>query len=235
MPGDRMAGCGAGTRRPAERRWPGVKELLALDRCPWRPQSPAAHEPPPMASLLARIATTARERWMRKRKIHRSARTAVHIDQGGARLDQGGAHQGGGRPGSGYSARGNLTPGSQPHESQCDLALQIVVDEADRAGASCCRARPRGPSRRRCRRGVLRHAGACHVHPRRVDAGPALPDRIAASGVVVSVTTDSISIGHALSSAVAQRMAAAILASHGRMFRAGATMVPGTDAGVSPG
>jgi len=68
-----------------------------------------------------------------------------------------------------------------------------------------------------------------------VDAGPALPDRIAASGVVVSVTTDSISIGHALSPAVAQRVAAAILASHGRMFRAGATMVPGTDAGVSPG
>ena len=28
---------------------------------------------------------------------------------------------------------------------------------------------------------------------------------------------------------------AAILANHGRMFRAGATMVPGTDAGVSPG
>ena len=28
---------------------------------------------------------------------------------------------------------------------------------------------------------------------------------------------------------------AAIVANHGRMFRAGATMVPGTDAGVSPG
>jgi hypothetical protein len=66
-----------------------------------------------------------------------------------------------------------------------------------------------------------------------VDAGPALPDRIAASGVVVSVTTGSIPAGHAPPPAIAQRMAAAILASHGRMFRAGATMVPGTDAGVS--
>lgn len=34
--------------------------------------------------------------------------------------------------------------------------------------------------------------------------------------------------------AIAQRMAA-IVANHGRMFRAGATIVPGTDAGVSPG
>jgi imidazolonepropionase-like amidohydrolase len=31
------------------------------------------------------------------------------------------------------------------------------------------------------------------------------------------------------------RRQAAILANHGRMLRAGATMVPGTDAGVSPG
>jgi imidazolonepropionase-like amidohydrolase len=40
--------------------------------------------------------------------------------------------------------------------------------------------------------------------------------------------------GFAPHPAIAQRMAA-IVANHGRMFRAGATMVPGTDAGVSPG
>jgi imidazolonepropionase-like amidohydrolase len=67
-----------------------------------------------------------------------------------------------------------------------------------------------------------------------VDADPALLDRIAASGVVVSVTAGSIPAGPAPHPAMAKRMAA-ILANHGRMFRAGATMIPGTDAGVSPG
>jgi imidazolonepropionase-like amidohydrolase len=131
---------------------------------------------------------------------------------------------------------GNLTPGSQPHESQYDVAaLRIVVDEAHRAG--------------------LPAAG--HVHGAQavadavgagfdtlehvtfftaggVDADPALLDRIAASGVVVSVTAGSIPAGPAPPPAIAQHMAA-ILANHGAMFRAGATMVPGTDAGVSPG
>jgi len=131
---------------------------------------------------------------------------------------------------------GNITPGSQPHESQYDLAaLWIVVDEAHRAGLPA----------------------AAHVHGARavadaveagfdtlehvtfftadgVDADPALLDRIAASGVVVSVTAGSIPAGPAPHPAMAKRMAA-ILANHGRMFRAGATMIPGTDAGVSPG
>jgi imidazolonepropionase-like amidohydrolase len=131
---------------------------------------------------------------------------------------------------------GNLTPGSQPHESQYDLAaLRIVAGEAHRAG--------------------LPAAG--HVHGAQavadaveagfdtlehvtfftaggVDADPALLDRIAASGIVVSVTAGSIPAGPAPPPAIAQRMAA-ILANHGRMFRAGATMVPGTDAGVTPG
>src|SRR6266536_3067062 len=131
---------------------------------------------------------------------------------------------------------GNLTAGSRPHESQYDLAaLRVVVDEAHRAGLPA----------------------AAHVHGARavadaVEAGfdtlehvtfftadgvaadPALLDRIAASGVVVSVTAGTIPDGSAPHPAIAQRMAA-IVANHGRMFRAGATMVPGTDAGVSPG
>jgi imidazolonepropionase-like amidohydrolase len=131
---------------------------------------------------------------------------------------------------------GNLTAGSCPHESQYDLAaLRIVVDEAHRAGLPA----------------------AAHVHGARavadaaeagfdtlehvtfftadgVDADPALLDRIAASGVVVSVTVGNMPNGFAPHPAIAQRMAA-IVANHGRMFRAGATMVPGTDAGVSPG
>ena len=131
---------------------------------------------------------------------------------------------------------GNLTPGSRPHESQYDLAaLRVVVDEAHRAGLPA----------------------AAHVHAARavadaveagfdtlehvtfftadgVDADPALLDRIAAGGVVVSVTAGSIPDGSPPHPAIAQRMAA-IVANHGQMFRAGATMVPGTDAGVSPG
>jgi imidazolonepropionase-like amidohydrolase len=123
---------------------------------------------------------------------------------------------------------GNLTPGSQPHESQYDLAaLRIVTDEAHRAGLPA----------------------AAHVHGAQavadaveagfdtlehvtfftasgVDADPALLDRIAASGVVVSVTAGSIPAGPAPPPAITQRLAA-ILANHGRMFRAGATMVPG--------
>ncbi len=131
---------------------------------------------------------------------------------------------------------GNLTAGSRPHESQYDLAaLRVVVEEAHRAGLPA----------------------AAHVHAARavadaveagfdtlehvtfftsggVDADPALLDRIAASGVVVSVTVGTIPDGSPPHPAIAQRMAA-IVANHGRMFRAGATMVPGTDAGVSPG
>jgi imidazolonepropionase-like amidohydrolase len=131
---------------------------------------------------------------------------------------------------------GNLTAGSRPHESQYDLAaLRAVVDEAHRAGLPA----------------------AAHVHGAQavadaVDAGfdtlehvtfftadgadadPALIDRIAASGAVVSVTVGSIPDGSAPHPAIAQRMAG-IVANHSRMFGAGATMVPGTDAGVSPG
>ena len=131
---------------------------------------------------------------------------------------------------------GNLTAGSRPHESQYDLAaLRVVVDEAHRAGLPA----------------------AAHVHAARavadaveagfdtlehvtfftadgVNADPALLDRIAAGGVVVSVTVGSIPDGSPPHPAIAQRIAA-IVANHGRMFRAGATMIPGTDAGVSPG
>jgi imidazolonepropionase-like amidohydrolase len=131
---------------------------------------------------------------------------------------------------------GNLTVGSRPHESQYDLAaLRAVVDEAHRAGLPA----------------------AAHVHGAQavadaveagfdtlehvtfftadgVSADPALLDRIAASGVVVSVTAGNIPDGSAPHPAIAQRMAA-IIANHRRMFRAGAMMVPGTDAGVSPG
>ena len=131
---------------------------------------------------------------------------------------------------------GNLTAGSQPHQSQYDLAaLRAVVEEAHRVGLPA----------------------AAHVHGAQavadavqagfdtlehvtfftadgVSADLALLDRIAASGVVVSVTAGTIPGGPAPPPAIAPRMTA-IAANHSRMFRAGATMVPGTDAGVTPG
>jgi imidazolonepropionase-like amidohydrolase len=130
---------------------------------------------------------------------------------------------------------GNLTVGSRPHESQYDLAaLQVVVDEAHRVGLP-----------------AAAHVHAAHAVADAVEAGfdtlehvtfftadgvdadPALLDRIAASGVVVSVTAGSAP-GGSPHPAIAQRTTA-IIANHRRMFRAGATMIPGTDAGVSPG
>jgi imidazolonepropionase-like amidohydrolase len=130
---------------------------------------------------------------------------------------------------------GNLTTGSAPHQSQYGLApLRAVVSEAHRAGLPA----------------------AAHVHGAQavadaveagfdtlehvtfftaggVSADPVLLDRIAASGVVVSVTAGVIP-GSPPHPAIAQRTTA-IIANHCRMFRAGATMIPGTDAGVSPG
>ncbi len=131
---------------------------------------------------------------------------------------------------------GNLTRGSRPHESQYGkAALRLLVSEAHRAGLPA----------------------AAHVHGAQavadaveagfdtlehvtfftadgVDADPALLDRMAASGVVVSVTLGAIPGAPALPSPIARRMAG-ILANHRRMFLAGAAMVPGTDAGLSPG
>ncbi len=131
---------------------------------------------------------------------------------------------------------GNLTAGSQPHESQYDrTALRVLVEEAHRAGLPA----------------------AAHVHGAQavadaveagfdtlehvtfftadgVDADPAMLDRIAASGILVSVTAGTAPGTPALPPAIAQR-SSSILANHRRMFLAGAAMVAGTDAGVSPG
>lgn len=58
-------------------------------------------------------------------------------------------------------------------------------------------------------------------------------ERIAAGDMVVSVTVGMMPGAPEPPPAMRQRLAY-IVANHGRMFRAGATMVPGTDAGVNP-
>jgi imidazolonepropionase-like amidohydrolase len=131
---------------------------------------------------------------------------------------------------------GNLTAGSRPHESQYDLAaLRALVDEAHHAGlpaAAHVHAAQAVADAVEAGFDTLEHVTFFTADS--VDADPAVLDRIAASGIVISVTPGSIPGGAPPHPAIARRMAA-IIANHGRMLRAGATMIPGTDAGVSPG
>jgi len=131
---------------------------------------------------------------------------------------------------------GNLTAGSRPHESQYGLAaLRALVDESHRAGlpsAAHVHAAQAVADAVEAGFDTLEHVTFFTANS--VDADPALLDRIAASGIVISVTAGNIPDGSPPHPAIAQRMAA-IIANHGRMLRAGVTMIPGTDAGVSPG
>lgn len=131
---------------------------------------------------------------------------------------------------------GNLTPGSKPHESQYTLAdLRTIVDEAHHLGLPVA--------------GHVHGAGAVadaveagfdtleHVTfftADGVEADPAVMERIARDGVVVSVTGGSVPGRGTPPPAIALRMAA-ITENHGRLHRAGARMIPGSDAGLSPG
>src|SRR6266702_4284029 len=130
---------------------------------------------------------------------------------------------------------GNITAGSRPHESQYDLAaLRALVDEAHRAGlpaAAHVHAAQAVADAVEAGFDTLEHVTFFTADG--VAADPALLDRIAASGIVISVTAGNIPDGSPPHPAIAQRMAA-IIANHGRMLRAGATMVPGSDAGVTP-
>jgi imidazolonepropionase-like amidohydrolase len=131
---------------------------------------------------------------------------------------------------------GGITPGSQPHESQYDLAtLRMLVDAIHRAGlpaAAHVHAAQAVADAVEAGFDTLEHVTfftADGVH-----ADPGVLDKIAAGCTVVSVTAGSVPNGEPPPPMIARRQAA-ILANHGRMFRAGARMVPGTDAGVSPG
>jgi imidazolonepropionase-like amidohydrolase len=130
---------------------------------------------------------------------------------------------------------GNLTPGSRPHESQYDVAaLRTVVDAAHEAGlrtAAHVHGAQAVTDAVEAGFDTLEHVTFFTVDG--VRAEPAMLDRIAASEMVVSVTVGLMPGGPAPPPAMRQRLSA-IVANHSHMFRAGATMVPGTDAGVNP-
>ncbi len=128
---------------------------------------------------------------------------------------------------------GNLTPGSAPHESQFRLAeLRAVVEAAHAAGLP-----------------VAAHAhgtqGVSDALDARVDTiehcsfmtadgvaeDPALVERLASSGITVSITGGTIP--GPIPPAIAVRMPA--LARHGRrMVEAGVRCIISTDAGIGP-
>jgi imidazolonepropionase-like amidohydrolase len=130
---------------------------------------------------------------------------------------------------------GNLTPGSRPHESQYDVAaLRTVVDAAHEAGlrtAAHVHGAQAVTDAVEAGFDTLEHVTFFTVDG--VRAEPAMLDRIAASDMVVSVTVGLRPGAPAPPPAMRQRLSA-IVANHSHMFRAGATMVPGTDAGVNP-
>jgi imidazolonepropionase-like amidohydrolase len=131
---------------------------------------------------------------------------------------------------------GNITPGSQPHESQYDLgALRAVVDEAHRVGLpTAAHVHGANAVADAVEAGFDTLEHVTFMTPSGVDADPAILDRIASSRVVVSVTPGAVPGAFAPPPAIAQRLTA-ILDNHGHLWRAGATMIPGSDAGVSPG
>jgi imidazolonepropionase-like amidohydrolase len=131
---------------------------------------------------------------------------------------------------------GNLTPGSRPEMSQYGPAeLRAAVDEAHRLGLP-----------------VVAHAHAMqsvadalaagvdgleHVTFMTADGVDEIPDDLLAAlaaGPVVIGTTLGVVPGTVPHAAIAARMPN-LVANLRRMYQAGATMIPGTDAGLGPG
>jgi imidazolonepropionase-like amidohydrolase len=131
---------------------------------------------------------------------------------------------------------GNLTPGSRPEIAQFELAeLRAAVDEAHRLGLPVV-AHAHGTQ---AIAGALAAGvdGLEHVTFMTADGVDEIPDDLLAglaAGPVVIGTTLGVVPGTAPVPAIAARMPK-LIANLRRMYAAGATIVPGTDAGLSPG
>lgn len=129
---------------------------------------------------------------------------------------------------------GNMTAGSDPELSQYGLAdLALIVAEAREVGLPAA-AHVHGPSAvaDAVEAGFDTIEHVSFQTATGVRADPRTLERIAESRIVVSATVGRVP-GRQIPDAVAQRLAA-VLANHGRLHRAGARIVPGTDAGISP-
>lgn len=131
---------------------------------------------------------------------------------------------------------GNLTPGSAPHASQYGLTdLRLIVSEAQRLGLATA-AHVHGPQ-------SIADAAAAgfdsleHVTfltADGVEPDPATVARIVRDRITVSVTVGTVPGAPRGPGVVADRLAA-LHANAAGLYRVGARIVPGTDAGVSPG
>ena len=132
---------------------------------------------------------------------------------------------------------GNMTPGSPPHESQYSLAdLRVVVDEAHRLGLPVAAHAHGTPAiRDALAAGVDSIEHATFVTADGVDADPALLAAIAGSDVFVSVTIGVVPGDSplVLPPEVAKRVEAVHEALRA-LYRLGARIVLGTDAGIMP-
>jgi imidazolonepropionase-like amidohydrolase len=131
---------------------------------------------------------------------------------------------------------GNMTPGSAPHESQYSPAdLRIVVDEAHRLGLPVAAHAHGTPAiRDALAAGADSIEHVTFMTADGVDADPALLAAIAASDVFVSLTI-GIAPGASMPipPAIAKRMQA-VHEAFGNLYKLGATIVLGTDAGIAP-
>jgi len=130
---------------------------------------------------------------------------------------------------------GNLTPGSRPEVPQYELAeLRAAVDEAHRLGLPVvAHAHGRQAIADALAAGV---DGLEHVTFMTADGVDDIPDDLLAAlaaGPVIGVTLGVVP-GNAPLPAMAARLPK-LVANLRRLCEAGATVIPGTDAGVSPG
>ncbi|WP_329425617.1 amidohydrolase family protein [Streptosporangium sp. NBC_01495] len=132
---------------------------------------------------------------------------------------------------------GNMTPGSPPHESQYSSAdLRAVVDEAHRLGLPVAAHAHGTPAiRDALAAGVDSIEHATFVTADGVDADPALLAALAGSDVFVSVTIGVVPGDSplVLPPEVARRVQAVHEALRS-LYRLGARIVLGTDAGIMP-
>ncbi len=122
------------------------------------------------------------------------------------------------------------------YESQYDLAaLRRIVEEAHRAGCRTA-AHVHGPGAiaDSLSAGFDSLEHVTFLTTGGVDADAALVERVAASGGAATVTVTSRPPGPSSGSPGCAEIERAILENHGRLWRAGARLVPGSDAGVSP-